>query len=206
MRLESAFSVAALVAACGESSGGAMGATDPEGTGGYEGGRLSDAAQTVSGTGGSAARDASGTGARPAVLDAAQPGLRDARSAGDAADVAVMTDGSTATCRFDYTVQQPAVAEAMCEVDVASLEPCLDAARCLCANGAAPNGPTDDVEGCAQSWTAPRGAITFADYCSWSLQPSTRSLAEAVAGFASTYDATVVSSVECDDIPAVMQR
>ena len=182
MRLRRSLGVAALVAACGESSGGAMRASDAEGAGGYEGGRLSDAALSVPGAGGSAAP-----------------------SAGDAADVAVTTDGSMATCRFGYTVLEPAVAEAICEVDVASSQPCLDAARCLCANAAAPNGPTDDVEGCAQSWTAPRGAITFADYCSWSVQSSTRSLAEAVAGFASTYGATVVSSVECDDIPAILQ-
>jgi hypothetical protein len=108
--------------------------------------------------------------------------------------------GTGSYCTFTYEKPQDRSA-VQCSFPVGIDAPCREAVRCLCSSDAFDPGRVD-LQACVDSWLAPRGAPTFADFCASDTASATRSLSEALSDFAQTYKATVNAAPECGKVRA----
>jgi hypothetical protein len=114
-------------------------------------------------------------------------------------------------------------AEDTCGFPIDSAAPCRAAVRCLCSTDILNPGHLDQ-QGCEDSWLTPGDSIsgcplkpardpkpqpeptatcTFADFCSQGAANATRTLADALKGFAAGYTADSAEvSAECDGLMA----
>ena len=185
-----------LVAACGETTrdtaGSERGRTS--GSGGGSGEEGSGGGASISGGSGEAAGSGGAElGARGGVGAGGLAGLT-----GDGG-----ADNQNAICTFIAPLLLPVSVrqdEVTCEVSVTAAEPCVEAARCLCGEGANPAVDPSEVENCVGWYFEPRGDITFLDVCRTSHDQYMQSLADALSDLLA---GQVTTSPECDDTPAI---
>jgi hypothetical protein len=75
----------------------------------------------------------------------------------------------------------------------------------MCGEGASPPPDPAELESCVNALFEVRSALTLNDFCSSSPNESRLSLAEAITGFADSWDTPASTSPECDDTPAYFE-
>lgn len=106
---------------------------------------------------------------------------------------------SRSACSFTYR-DRSLSRDVSCTISATSLSGCNDAARCVCTTWRAAN--PEEIEPCIEFELVPRGAITFADYCTESA-PARMTMADALEGYLDFHGEDLRIGEGCRAIPAL---
>jgi hypothetical protein len=115
------------------------------------------------------------------------------------ADAGVDAPSAPAACTFSY-LDRTLSREISCTLPASSVDGCTEAARCICTRWHAAD--PEEIEPCIEFELVPRGAITFADYCTES-PPARMTMAEALEGYLDFHGEDLRIGEGCRAMPAL---